>query len=140
LHTRVAIDLPHGVNSTGNGSSKFLSENSDREARLARERAAKRLQMLTKETDWRVAQAYISLSEGEMVEAEDMLKRKEGTAPTNSSLEGRAVDRYLDDEEWERQEQAAGRKVDIKSFPFFSREDTKYKGVAVSTERGWWRW
>lgn len=84
----------------------------------ALERAAKRLQVVTKETDWRVASAYAALAaDASPLEQEQwQAKRKElGVASeplgadSASGPAARAVDAYLDDDEWEARERAAGR-------------------------------
>lgn len=101
----------------------------EREVRRTRERAEKRLQTLTKEVDWRVAKAYIALAddpqEMELFEAKrkegfsstGLAKDSTGSGPAASRLELLAVDRYLDDEEWETQERMEGRSIKIAPFP-----------------------
>jgi hypothetical protein len=74
--------------------------------------------MVTKEVDWHVAKAYVALAEspdnGLSVE-----KRKESTLSGSfgGDLAIRAVDMYLDDEEWERNEINAGHSSSPRRLP-----------------------
>jgi len=129
------------------------TQDTEREARLARERAEKRLQTLTKEVDWRVAKAYVALADDPDVDAG--MKGKEsrlredgdiisarGDLRTEETLEDRAVDRYLDDEEWEERERREGRIAAIQPFPYFA--DGKQLEIAgggkETNGRSFWRW
>jgi len=122
LHTRAFLTLPPSARS----QAKPPVLDTEREIRLSRERAEKRLQMLTKEVDWRVAKAYVALADG--AESDADLKRKEssheaemnvlGDERTEFTLEERAVDQYLDDKEWERRERSEGRTTTIRPFPY----------------------
>ena len=106
------------------------TQEAGREARLARERAEKRLQTLTKEVDWRVAKAYVALADVPDVNAgmkgkESALREGSGKSGNRDveadfTLEGRAVDQYLDDEEWEERERREGRTASIQPFPYFT--------------------
>ena len=94
----------------GTPYADFLEDalRAEREARRARERAEKRFQTVTKETDWRVAKAYVALAE----DTEDDPSGKEDASKKRTletSTEGRATDQYLDDAEWEAQERREGR-------------------------------
>lgn len=102
----------------------------EREAQRARERAEKRMQTLTKEADWRVAKAYVavaSLSDSDddvngvpkpkEDHVDELKARLNAEGEGSRSLEARAVDRYLDDEEWEERERRGGRGVVIPRFP-----------------------
>lgn len=99
------------------------AENRLRAVRRDRERAEKRLQTITKEVDWRVAKAYVALAEDEDEEVRTYhdLKQKEMkpniSGGQGSNLELMALDRYLEDEEWEARERREGRSVNIPSFP-----------------------
>jgi hypothetical protein len=123
LHTRAFITLPP--------SSKVHlgiaePEEKKREARRARERAQKRFQILTKEVDWRVAEAYVALAE-DPVELYDFdVKTKESGLRKHGedSLEAMAVERYLDDSEWEDNERRHGRGIDIRCFPYVRSSST----------------
>lgn len=118
-------------------------------ARRARERAEKRLQTVTKEVDWRVAKAYVAVSDvvfdADALEKEAEDKKVEspsshdGTA--GSSLEANAIDRYLNDDEWERREREAGRGVSIPRFPLFDITGNVGKKPAVN-KLLWsgWKW
>ena len=112
LHTRASITLPLSAQSKtelGQDPSAAEAEKA-REARRARERAEKRLQTLTKEVDWRVAKAYVALCDDPNEAMEYDSKRKEmGNNVGQTSLEGMAVDLYLEDAEWEKQQIRQGR-------------------------------
>ncbi len=81
------------------------------------------LQQVTKEADDGIAQAYVALAEDSDSEPDVASLKAEGekesrrVAPTRITLEERALDRYLDDDEWERRERAEGRGVYIQRFP-----------------------
>jgi hypothetical protein len=104
LHTRTLINLPPSARSKDKSSQDPQATQADKErnARRARERAEKRLQTLTKEVDWRIARAYVTLCDDPDEVMEYSSKCKElGIDIGETSLEGMAVDRYLEDEEWE---------------------------------------
>ena len=85
--------------------------------RLVRERAEKKVQILTKEVDWRVAKAYVALADDEEEQEEFRAKQKEiggGGGSGAGGLESLALGKYLDDEEWETDERRAGRGVQFK--------------------------
>lgn len=97
------------------------------------ERAEKRLQTVTKEIDWRVAKAYVAIAQSsdpsEMPEKkpgkhEGGLRKTPVLASESSSqrdaVEHEAIDRYLDDTEWEEQERKEGRGLVIQKFPWGS--------------------
>jgi hypothetical protein len=91
------------------------------EVRRTRERAAKRLQTLTKEVDWQVAEAYVALADDPEELELAIGKRKESgytaAGKSHSDLERVALDWYLDDDSWEAAERREGRGVELKSFP-----------------------
>lgn len=113
-----------------------------------RERAEKRLQTLTKEVDWRVAKAYVALADGSDVDADSsIVEGKEGLRKRHpggsNGLEGRAIDRYLDDEEWEAKEGREGRWVAIQPFPYFAgagASGKRWEGGSSGKVRSFWRW
>jgi len=125
LHTRTTILL--------SPTSKPPPEDpAQGEARRV-ERAEKRLQTVTKEIDWRVAKAYVAIAQGsdmsEMPEKkfwnyEGGLRKTPALGSEGSSrggtLENEAIDRYLDDAEWEEQERKEGRGLVIQNFPWGS--------------------
>jgi hypothetical protein len=127
-------------------------EDREREAQHRRERAEKRLQTLTKEVDWQVAKAYIALADDpddETEEAEEYSrKRKEagiasGSGSGPSNLEERAIERYLDDEEWEAMQGRDGYKVGLSGFPSVkgSGEGGTARGEKDrGDDRRWWQW
>ena len=86
-------------------------------------RAQFSLQQVTKETDKNIAQAYVALAEDSDSEPDIASLKAEGekqsrrVVQTTTTLEERALDRYLDDDEWERRERAEGRGVHIQRFP-----------------------
>lgn len=110
LHTRTFIVLPPSAKS-------FSNADTDAGARRAREKAEKRLQMLTKEVDWRVAKAYVALADDPDEEAVYGFKHKETGGIGGSTLEARAADQYLEDQEWEEEQRRAGKRISLKSLP-----------------------
>lgn len=113
LHTRTFIVLPPSAKSL----SVTREANPDAGARRVREKAEKRLQMLTKEVDWRVAKAYVALADDPDEEAVYGFKHKETGAIGASTLEARAADQYLEDQEWEEEQRRAGKRISLKSLP-----------------------
>ncbi|KAF9453426.1 hypothetical protein P691DRAFT_620873, partial [Macrolepiota fuliginosa MF-IS2] len=118
LHTRAFLELPPSSKPIPLQYVLSEEDQAERDAQRARERAEKKLQMVTKEVDWQVAKAYIALAENVGIGDEVIRKRKEAsemkaprpiTGSSNDNLESRAVDMYLDDEEWEQNELDAGR-------------------------------
>lgn len=119
-----------------------------RERDRARERAEKRFAFVTKEVDYRVAKAYVAIAAefsdsdeasddggedraragagGDGVTEKKRSSRRAGKeSASGSSLltrstEARAVDRYLEDEEWEQRELQAGRHPRLPSFKLSS--------------------
>ena len=112
LHTRSFLILPPTSKPHPSLELDSVKEKA-REDKLVRERAEKKLQMLTKEVDWRVAKAYVALADDEEEQEEFYAKQKElgdgGSSATG--LESLAIGRYLDDEEWETGERSAGRGI-----------------------------
>ncbi|KAF7374988.1 LysM domain-containing protein [Mycena sanguinolenta] len=134
LHTRTSLLLPTyalGRLHTADAAPPTAAEARAREV----SRAGKRLQMLTKETDWRVARAYVALADDPDDAAALALKRKElGVPQAEASLEAVAADRYLEDLEWEAEQLRAGRVARIEPYP-----------IAIATgatekqkQRSWW--
>ncbi|KAG1771032.1 hypothetical protein EDD22DRAFT_769581 [Suillus occidentalis] len=113
LHTRTFIVLPPSAKSL----SVTREANPDAGARRVREKAEKRLQMLTKEVDWRVAKAYVALADDPDEEAVYGFKYKEAGAIGASTLEARATDQYLEDQEWEEEQRRAGKRISLQSLP-----------------------
>ncbi|KAF8813300.1 hypothetical protein BYT27DRAFT_7158082 [Phlegmacium glaucopus] len=115
LHTRAFLILPPTIKphpSLKPGSA----EEKAREAKLVRERAEKKVQILTKEVDWRVAKAYVALADDRDEQEDFQAKRKEigGGGSNAGGLESLAIEKYLDDEEWETEERRAGRGIQFK--------------------------
>ncbi|KZP31721.1 hypothetical protein FIBSPDRAFT_944792 [Athelia psychrophila] len=152
LHTRAFITLPPSARFPGdaqNVSSAAQAKERERERRLARERAEKRVQTLTKEVDWRVAKAYVALADAHDTDADSLMEgnkegeevgeKKRSPGKGKSALESRAVDRYMDDEEWEERERREGRHAVIAPFPYFGNGSTATAGSS-SSSKSFWRW
>ncbi|KAI0671578.1 hypothetical protein C8Q78DRAFT_973005 [Trametes maxima] len=156
LHTRSFLMLPPLPPSARPPplSPEEQALDRERKARLARERAETRFQATTKEADRDVAKAYVALA-GLPGAGEDTLKEYEKEKGLRqrkvrvsedeegeSSLEARAMDRYFDDDEWEAQERAEGRKPTLPLFPYVGTRESRHstgKGSADG-EKSWWRW
>lgn len=89
---------------------------------------------MTKEGDRDVARAYVALAETrledddvdsgvayekELAEKEKEKIKERARTGVGECLEEVAVDRYMDDDEWEARERIAGRGVSIPRFPLF---------------------
>jgi hypothetical protein len=151
LHTRVFLLLPPSTK-----PHPLLNQDTEDEeskADTVRKRAEKRLQVLTKEVDWRIAKTYVALAEDDNDDREELYGRKEKTqektAVATSSggaagmLETRAIDSYLDDENWEEAERRAGRGVVIPKFPLSScQAEGSVKGRTSNVRMPGlsWRW
>jgi len=127
LHTRTVLTLPPSAAPSSQSQTPPEPPSEEYERRRALERASKRLQTLTKETDWRVAEAYAALADDPDAEAafEAKLKELSSQGGGESSLEARAVDQYLDDLEWEAREIREGRGVRIEGLRASSSKTTK---------------
>ena len=110
---------------------------------------------MTKETDRDVAKAYVALAglpDGEgkdymEYEKEKGLRRRRAHASeddgTGASVEGRAIDHYFDDDEWEGNERAEGRKPSLPSFPYVGAGPSRSTQTHPSKggeDKSWWRW
>ena len=115
------------------------------------ERAAKRFQLVTKEQDWRIAHAYVALASSSLLEENTVLtkemsgikdeSKRLNVLPFNhesgSSHQGterttaQAIDAYLDDNDWEDNEFASGRK------PPSSRASSSISRTTSAKQRGW---
>ncbi|CCL98172.1 uncharacterized protein FIBRA_00166 [Fibroporia radiculosa] len=137
LHTRTFLMLPPSARGADLASSSTPSAQEDAEHRVrrTRERAEVRLQTLTKEVDWKVAKAYVAVADiidddpdtsGKTTTHEgalEKLKIRQASSSADATngegnLEQRAIDQYLDDEEWEARERKEGRGVTIPAFPY----------------------
>ncbi|KAJ3996180.1 hypothetical protein F5050DRAFT_1571999 [Lentinula boryana] len=142
LHTRTVLTLPASAHLKDKNGQDLVPPNSSdvdterqrlRAVRRTRERAAKRLQTVTKEVDWRVAKAYIAIAEQEDVDGfrtQYDLKQKEVNVGPNfrnaaggqaSNLELLALDKYFEDDEWEATERREGRSSDSSRIPPFQK-------------------
>jgi len=148
LHTRVFLLLPPSTKPHPLLKQDIQDEES--KADTVRKRAEKKLQVLTKEVDWRIARAYVALAEDDHEDREGLYARKEkvqekatsiGDAPR--TLETRAIDSYLDDESWEEAERRAGRGVFVPKFPLSSchaKGRTSWaSNVRLSDGKRWWQ-
>ncbi|CUA76042.1 hypothetical protein RSOLAG22IIIB_02049 [Rhizoctonia solani] len=137
LHTRTTLQLPPGSRAPSPPPPDLLER---LEAR-AKERAGKAFQAITKETDWGVAQSYVALLDTEDEEIKEG-KRRMVDLSSRDGRQALAVDRYLDDNDWEEEQRKAGLSPRIEPFPFFS---WKGKESADSSQEdagggsGWWR-
>ena len=80
------------------------------------ERSLKRFELVTKEVDRGVISAYMALAEGD----EELLSTKSEWGKKPVLPAEAAVDRYLDDSEWEQVERRSGRGPHIQGFPYFT--------------------
>ncbi|KAI0264396.1 hypothetical protein BC834DRAFT_882856 [Gloeopeniophorella convolvens] len=144
LHTRTYLILPpsHSQHAT---SKPTLEE----EMQHASARAQAVFRQVTKEADWGIAQAYVALAEDSDSEPDALSPKPEGekksqdtvrAGRTGAALEERAVDRYLDDDEWERRERAEGRGVHIPSFPLGGPSRTAVSKGGEGSGHWWQRW
>lgn len=128
LHTRRWLNLPPTAQQVLPPDPKVLEAHN-------RERAEKRFQFVTKEIDWRVAKAYVALAEDE----DDSAKTKESIEALSRpaleprALEAKAVDRYLDDEEWEVGQSGGPH---LQGFPPFAAEGEKNGKTTLSSRLG----
>ncbi|PPQ64139.1 hypothetical protein CVT24_008769 [Panaeolus cyanescens] len=107
LHTRAFLLLPPSAKPHPS-LELTKEEEARREEEIVRERAETRLQTLMKEVDWRVAKAYVAVASIED-EALVKLKLKEEGTSRAKGVTALALERYLDDEEWEARERRLGR-------------------------------
>ena len=146
LHTRTTILLSPASKPTPEDPGLV-------EARRV-ERAEKRLQMVTKEVDWRVAKAYVAVaqdldpSEASGKEKSDNYGGGYRNVPVSESegssqkgiLESDAIDRYLNDTEWEEQERKEGRGPAIQRFPWGSFGQKSGQSPGAHQESGGFKW
>lgn len=142
LHTRTTILLPPS-------SSEPLPEDPVLAEARRVERAEKRFQMVTKEVDWRVAKTYVVLAQDPPAKEkpddwEGRLRGITDQTSTGSSqrgiLEGDAIDRYLEDTEWEEQERRNGRDPVIQKFPWGSFGQKSEQSPAAQQGSSGFRW
>jgi hypothetical protein len=105
---------------------------------------------VTKETDDGIAKAYVALAENSDSGSDVLPLKAEGEKvsrrvdPAKHTIEERAVDWYLDDDEWERRERAEGRGVYIPRVPTGGPQagtTTANRGGEKAGNIGWWqRW
>ena len=147
MHTRIFLTLPptDKLRTPIPSPGSFDAEDEVQRAKArAIERAQKRFQFVTKEVDWRVAKAYIALEDDGGSEYNGSIKEwvkgekrsvLEGSNATVISVENRAVDRYLDDDEWERGE---GRNMKIEPIPRLDGKDRHGEGSRIKQGNTWW--
>lgn len=135
LHTRTTILL--------SPASKSLPEDPALTESRRVERAEKRLQMVTKEVDWRVAKAYVALAQDPEPSSKEKPDNWEGGGSSQKDiLEGDAIDRYLEDAEWEEQERKDGRDPVIQKFPWgpFGQKPEQTPGAQQGSSGFKWPW
>lgn len=132
---------PTPANSGDDVELLVLEREKEGERVRARERAEKKFAFVTKEVDYRIAKAYVAIAKefgdedldfpdkneknvkvfgtgtSDEDEDEDGGGRKKGSNG-HTGLEACAIGRYLDDEEWEKEELKAGRAPRPTSFAF----------------------
>ncbi|KAI0049780.1 hypothetical protein FA95DRAFT_1556484 [Auriscalpium vulgare] len=146
LHTRSFLILPSSKANTASSPPPDTppsapksptpprTREADELAHRARVAAQLRLQSLTHETDWRVAQAYVALAEADASQPDSFADDKKAACSADVNMGARAVDRYLDDDEWEAQERRGGRGVEIQRIPL--RGESSRNGGG-SSRNGW---
>src|SRR5260221_4336910 len=77
LHTRAFLILPPSAKLHHSPITSMTKKDKGRETEFVRQRAVKRLQTLTKEVDWRIAQAYVALVDDEHDQEARVSKLKE---------------------------------------------------------------
>ncbi|KAJ6494733.1 hypothetical protein C8R47DRAFT_974246 [Mycena vitilis] len=134
LHTRAFLTLPPSAQAQlqASDTAPNSAEERAREVSRIRERAEKRLQTLTKEVDWRVARAYIALADDPEEAYDYARKQKELGAVAAQGLEAVAIDRYLDDLDWESEQLRVGRAARIAPYPasVVSSQQGLFKSIA----------
>ncbi|CAE7231132.1 unnamed protein product [Rhizoctonia solani] len=137
LHTRTTLQLPPG----SRAPSPPPPDLQQRAEARAKERAGKAFQAVTKESDWGVAQSYVALLDLD----DDGIKEGKRRMVDLSSREGRqalAVDRYLDDNDWEEEQRQAGLAPRIEPLPYFGwkgKESAELGKESASGSLSWWR-
>ena len=112
LHTRTVLKLPPSVRPP----SPPPPPEEIREKELAK--AAKRLHLVTKEQDWRVAKAYVAIAEMDS-DGDDQKSEKPVLVSTARGLHNRAVDAYMEDDSWESNMRKGGYEARLSGFPYF---------------------
>ena len=142
LHTRAYLLLPPSAK-PHSSLLPCTSEDKERELKLVRERAEKKLQTLTKEVDFRIAKTYVALADDEEEQEISAIKHKEVSGASLSyGLEALAINSYLDDLQWEADELRAGRGINIQTFPFGQQVPNSKENPILdrSLPRHWWPW
>ncbi|KAI0749557.1 hypothetical protein C8Q80DRAFT_1269421 [Daedaleopsis nitida] len=158
LHTRAFLLLPPSARPAPPLTAAEQTLDEERRARFATERAETRFQSMTKETDRDVAKAYVALAglpDGADIKEYDKEKdnglrkrhaRTSADGDGEGNIEGRAMDQYFDDGDWEEREREEGRKATISPFPYFSqpagssRAAEKASAASLGGQKSWWRW
>ena len=114
--------------------------------------------MVTKETDWRVAKAYVAIaqepdpsevlvkkekSDNYKADFRKMLVSNSAGSSRNGPIENDAIDRYLEDAEWEEQERKEGRAPTVQRFPWgsFGQKPGSSPGAQQASGGGFkWPW
>ncbi|KAF9048529.1 hypothetical protein BJ165DRAFT_1460359 [Panaeolus papilionaceus] len=145
LHTRAFLLLP--------ASAKphpllelTKEEQARRDEQIVRERAERNLQTLTKEADWRVAKAYVAVASVQDEELSELKDKERGYSSVyGGGIGALALERYLDDEDWEARERRAGRSPSdthgVPPSPFKAETASDFKSFEAATSktnRGHW--
>ncbi|KZO90682.1 hypothetical protein CALVIDRAFT_568840 [Calocera viscosa TUFC12733] len=143
LHTRTYLLLPPTA-----APQPFRPPSPETPERK-RERAIKRFQIVTKEVDADVARAYVGLEEDD-VRSLSSLGEREGGGKTKAKAEAlspgerdgreaRAVERYLDDEEWVREASVHG-PPRVRGAPWFEERRGESSSSGTGAGAGWLTW
>lgn len=122
MHTRTFILLPL----TNKPSPPPPTDIEEREAQQRRERAAKKFQFVTKEVDWWIAKTYVALAEDTEINDYGLKRKEAGHTLVSKDATGEAIDSYLDDLEWEKNQGSAGSVPRIAPFPYFAGTSNAY--------------
>jgi len=108
LHTRGFLLLPPGTHTP----ESLNAEAEQREEARRKERAMKRFQWVTKVVDCGVARAYMGLAQDDLITPREDFSSEKSEKGTGRRLgrskEEAAVNAYLDDDEWEREQLRVG--------------------------------
>lgn len=133
LHTRTTLVLPPTARRPPSPPPVDVQQ---RLEQRAKEKAAKRLQFVTKEVDPHIARTYVSLAEGE--DNPSYKEVKKAPVKGDEVLEGRAIDQYMEDAEWEAQQRRLGISPKIPIFPYLSFKPSL--GAEKPSGSGWSWW
>jgi len=115
LHTLTILKLPPETKIPSPPPSP------DELRRIEMNRVGKRIQLVTKEADWRVAKTYAALTELDMDDPPTDIKEKPLFKEINdsTSMAERAINAYYEDNAWEKEMRRHGAHGVIPGFPYF---------------------